>query len=192
MLRHSSHPSVPGRSCLLRHRPCGGNLGHLAAQISHDLVRSRRGVSFLRCRLRRRKFDRRRLSRAGLSRAGLGRAGLGVGIPPGLRRHVWFRRPVRGMCRRRRVGFFPGPRVDTRFRRCLGSLVCHPVLEPRQIARIVWHQKSTGAGAASSASSFGPIPILSWIRFSMSLATSGFSRRNRRAFSLPCPSWSPS
>ena len=37
-----------------------------------------------------------------------------------------------------------------------------------------------------------PMPSFSLIRFSISAATSGFSRRNLRAFSLPWPSWSPS
>jgi hypothetical protein len=114
-------------------------------------------------------------------------------IPPSLRGHVWIRRLGCGM-RSRRGLVVPGPGVDERFHRCLGSLVRHPAREPRQVARVVvWHcQKSTGAGAASSASSLGPIPILSWMRFSMSLAMSGLSRRNFRAFSLPWPSWSPS
>ena len=54
-------------------------------------------------------------------------------------------------------------------------------------------QKSTGAGRGStSASSTAPMPSFSLIRFSTSAATSGFSRRNLRAFSLPCPIWSPS
>jgi hypothetical protein len=58
---------------------------------------------------------------------------------------------------------------------------------------LLGHQKSTGAGTASSgASTCAPMPILSWMRFSMSLAMSGLSRRNLRAFSLPCPNWSPS
>jgi len=54
-------------------------------------------------------------------------------------------------------------------------------------------QKSTGAGSGSmSASSTAPMPSFSLIRFSISAATSGLSRRNLRAFSLPCPIWSPS
>jgi hypothetical protein len=115
-------------------------------------------------------------------------------IPPSLRSHVWIRRLGCGMRSRRGLLVVPGPGVDERFRRCLGSLVRHPAAEPRQVARVVVRhfQKSTGAGTASSASSLGPIPILSWMRFSMSLAMSGLSRRNLRAFSLPCPSWSPS
>jgi hypothetical protein len=54
-------------------------------------------------------------------------------------------------------------------------------------------QKSTGAGSGSaSASSWAPMPSFSLIFFSTSAATSGFSRMNLRAFSLPWPSWSPS
>ena len=48
------------------------------------------------------------------------------------------------------------------------------------------------AAAAGSASRRGPTPSFSLIFFSISLARSGLSRRKVRAFSLPCPSWSPS
>ena len=46
--------------------------------------------------------------------------------------------------------------------------------------------------ASVSASRRGPTPSFSLIRFSISLARSGLSRRKLRAFSLPWPSWSPS
>ena len=46
--------------------------------------------------------------------------------------------------------------------------------------------------APASASSRGPTPSFSLIFFSMPLEMSGLSRRKVRAFSLPCPSWSPS
>ena len=48
------------------------------------------------------------------------------------------------------------------------------------------------AAALGSASSRGPTPSFSLIFFSISLAMSGLSLRNVRAFSLPWPSWSPS
>ena len=48
------------------------------------------------------------------------------------------------------------------------------------------------ARAHAAASTCGPMPSFSLIRFSISSARSGLSRRNLRAFSLPCPSWSPS
>ena len=46
--------------------------------------------------------------------------------------------------------------------------------------------------ARQAASTAGPMPSFSRIRFSSSLARSGLSRRKVRAFSLPWPSWSPS
>src|SRR5215471_3554609 len=49
-----------------------------------------------------------------------------------------------------------------------------------------------GSLSAASASRRGPTPSFSLIFFSISLARSGLSRRKFRAFSLPCPSWSPS
>ena len=46
-------------------------------------------------------------------------------------------------------------------------------------------QKSTGAGTGSSRSMRAPTPSFSLMRFSTSLAMSGFSRRKVRTFSLP-------
>ena len=53
-------------------------------------------------------------------------------------------------------------------------------------------QKSTGAGRTSSSVTTAPIPSFSLIFFSISAATSVFSSRKVRAFSLPWPSCSPS
>jgi len=69
---------------------------------------------------------------------------------------------------------------------CLLSFVVH---RPQGSA-----QKSTGTSATGSAglSTCGPMPSFSLIFFSISSARSGLSLRKLRAFSLPCPSWSPS
>ena len=72
-----------------------------------------------------------------------------------------------------------------------GSLIA--VVARAAVLAFCHRQKSTGAGSGSmSASSTAPMPSFSLIRFSISAATSGLSRRNLRAFSLPCPIWSPS
>src|SRR5690606_29603088 len=49
----------------------------------------------------------------------------------------------------------------------------------------------TPAAGSAGASTLAPTPSFSLIFFSSSLARSGLSRRNARAFSLPWPSWSP-
>ena len=82
------------------------------------------------------------------------------------------------------------------------AVVWHPAsLDPAdrraergQIGRcVVGHQNSTGTSAPSAgASTRGPTPSFSLIRFSNSSARSGLSFRKVRAFSLPWPSWSPS
>src|SRR5690606_3775055 len=52
---------------------------------------------------------------------------------------------------------------------------------------------STPSGTASSSpAGRGPMPSLLLTLRSISSDRSGLSRRNWRAFSLPCPSWSPS
>ena len=75
---------------------------------------------------------------------------------------------------------------------------CSPVARcgggvgPTKFGAATIDQKSTGAGTGSSRSMRAPTPSFSLMRFSISLATSGFSRRNVRTFSLPWPSCSPS
>src|SRR6185436_3689763 len=62
------------------------------------------------------------------------------------------------------------------------------------IGRPLIGTRLVGAAATGSAglSACGPTPSFSLIFFSSSSARSGLSFRKVRAFSLPCPSWSPS
>src|SRR3546814_5027872 len=84
--------------------------------------------------------------------------------------------PVRGG---RHPGVHPGSDVTLP----LGSGGGH-----RQKSMFVGSSASASAGSATD----GPTPSFSRIFFYSSLARSGLSLRNVRAFSLPCPSWSPS
>ena len=75
----------------------------------------------------------------------------------------------------------PDPRTSAR----------HGAFPSRRRAETHW-QSALVLGGASPVNSFGTRPSASRTRFSMSIATSGFSRRNWRAFSRPCPICVPS
>ena len=62
----------------------------------------------------------------------------------------------------------------------------------RRGSEVIDADRLVGQRRSAGASTVGPTPSFSRIRFSSSLARSGLSRRKARAFSLPWPSWSPS
>src|SRR4051794_12118128 len=62
----------------------------------------------------------------------------------------------------------------------------------RRACTLPWMDSTLASSVAAGAGAGAPMPSLARILRSMSAATSGFVSRKSRAFSLPCPSWSPS